>query len=182
MQVIKLGGSLLDGGRVRRWLDHLAQRAAAGEPVVVVPGGGPFAEHVRALQPAWGFDDHAAHHMALLAMAQTACLYQGWCAPLRRGHDVAQLQRLVQGGHPAVWCPTAPPDTPASWDITSDSLAAWLATALQAERLVLVKSVPAPPDSDALQWQAAGLVDAAFAHYAACFAGSIELVAWDHPL
>lgn len=182
MQVIKLGGSLLAGARARRWLDHLAQRAAAGEPVVVVPGGGPFAEQVRRLQPAWGFDDRAAHHMALLAMAQTACVYQGWCAAFRRGHDVAQLRRLVEDGHPAVWCPTLPPDTPASWDITSDSLAAWLATSLQAERLLLVKSVPAPADSGPLQWQAEGLVDAAFVRYAQRFAGPIELVAWDRPL
>jgi aspartokinase-like uncharacterized kinase len=182
MQVIKLGGSLLEGERAKRWLAHLAQRAAAGEPVVVVPGGGPFADHVRRLQHDWGFDHVAAHRMALLAMAQTACVFQSWCAPLRAGHGVAALRRLVDDGHPAIWSPTVMPDTPASWDITSDSLAAWLATALQAERLVLVKSLPAPAGSGPLQWQAEGLVDVAFPRYAQRFGGAIELVAWDAPL
>lgn len=182
MQVIKLGGSLLEGERARRWLAHLAQRAAAAEPVVVVPGGGPFADHVRRLQQHWRFDDLAAHRMALLAMAQTACVFQSWCAPFRLGPDVTTLRRLADDGHPAIWAPTVVPDTPATWDITSDSLAVWLATALHAERLVLVKSIPAPADSGPLQWQALGLVDVAFARYAQRFRGAIELVAWDAPL
>jgi aspartokinase-like uncharacterized kinase len=40
--------------------------------VVVVPGGGPFADAVRDMQAALRFPDDVAHDMALLAMHQMA--------------------------------------------------------------------------------------------------------------
>ncbi len=67
ISIVKLGGSLARSERLTAWLDSLAE--AAGE-VVVVPGGGPFAERVREMQQRWRFDDPTAHHLALLAMEQ----------------------------------------------------------------------------------------------------------------
>ena len=67
LTVVKLGGSLAFSDALRPWLDALSQCA---RHVVVVPGGGPFADAVRAAQPRMGFDDRAAHHMALSAMEQ----------------------------------------------------------------------------------------------------------------
>src|SRR5262249_34381680 len=52
---------------LKNWIDAVA--AGAGR-VVVVPGGGPFADAVRTAQARMGFDDRAAHRMALLAMDQ----------------------------------------------------------------------------------------------------------------
>ena len=65
--VVKLGGSFAFSKHLRDWIEALA--ACAGR-VVIVPGGGPFADAVRSAQPRMGFDDAAAHHMALLAMEQ----------------------------------------------------------------------------------------------------------------
>jgi hypothetical protein len=73
--VIKLGGSLLgdpEDGRLRRWCDWLAG-AGAGRSIVVA-GGGPFADAVRASQAHWGFPDDVAHRMALRAMDQYALM------------------------------------------------------------------------------------------------------------
>lgn len=179
MLVVKLGGSLLDAQHARSWLTQLLTQS---QPVVVVPGGGVFANTVRDLQPRWGFDDAAAHHMAVLAMAQTACVFASWCPAWQLGHNVNQLTRLAQAGQPALWCPTELPPTPAGWHITSDSLAAWLAAELGAQHLVLVKSVHAPAHSEPSQWQASGLVDAAFPGYAARFNGRITLTRYDQTL
>jgi 5-(aminomethyl)-3-furanmethanol phosphate kinase len=55
----------------------------------------------------------------------------------------------------------------ASWAVTSDSLAAWLARRLGARRLVLVKSAAAPSAAAPAELAARGLVDAAFPDYAA---------------
>ena len=67
LTIVKLGGSHALGPHLRGWLDAIAARAGS---IVIVPGGGPFADAVRAAQGPMGFDDCAAHHMALMAMAQ----------------------------------------------------------------------------------------------------------------
>jgi len=53
----------------------------------------------------------------------------------------------------------------ASWDITSDSLAAWLANQLLATELILVKSAEVPREQNIQQMQKQGLLDQAFAGY-----------------
>ena len=70
LTVVKLGGSHAFAPHLRAWLDAIAQCAGR---IVVVPGGGPFADAVRDAQPRMGFDDAAAHRMALLAMEQYGC-------------------------------------------------------------------------------------------------------------
>ena len=42
----------------------------AKDKVVIVPGGGLFADQVRVTQKLWQFNDQVAHQMALLAMQQ----------------------------------------------------------------------------------------------------------------
>ena len=65
----------------------------------------------------------------------------------------------------------------ASWDVTSDSLACWLATRLGAATLVLVKSAPVPAGQATAEALAAtSLVDAAFPALARRFAGSIRVL------
>ena len=65
--VVKIGGSLWRSPLLARWIAAL--RAFPG-PLTIVPGGGPFADAVRAAQPTMGFSDRAAHKMAVLAMEQ----------------------------------------------------------------------------------------------------------------
>ena len=70
LTVIKLGGSHAFAPHLRDWLAAIAGCAGS---MVLVPGGGPFADLVRDAQARIGFDDDAAHRMALLAMAQYGC-------------------------------------------------------------------------------------------------------------
>jgi aspartokinase-like uncharacterized kinase len=141
--VIKLGGSLFDSDRLRGWLDALAEAA-----VVIVPGGGPFADQVRLAQQRWRFDDQTAHVMAILAMAQYGRMLAGIEPGITATSDVEALSALAEAGRPAVWLPDpdklADAAIAASWDVTSDSLAAWLACRIGARRLLLVKSAPVP--------------------------------------
>ncbi|HZD91200.1 MAG TPA: hypothetical protein VE224_13950 [Pseudolabrys sp.] len=138
--IVKLGGSLAGSSRLAGWLDRLAACKGA---VVVVPGGGPFADTVRRAQTGMGFDDSVAHHLALLAMEQFGrALVNGRPRFVMASTAEAIRAALVAGLMP-VWAPAemalAAADIPASWDVTSDSLAAWLAGRLGAERLLLVK-------------------------------------------
>src|SRR5947209_141724 len=67
--IVKLGGSLARERQFARWIEAL-RRCKSG--VIVVPGGGPFADCVRDAQGYMRLSDAAAHRMALLAMEQYA--------------------------------------------------------------------------------------------------------------
>ena len=143
MQVVKLGGSLADAGELRAWLAILA--SAGPGRAVVVPGGGAFADAVRAAQQQLGFDDTSAHQMALLAMEQYGLMLAGMEPTLVAADDIPAIFSALKDDRVPVWMPCAMvlgcEDIPASWDVTSDSLAAWLARVLGASLLILVKSV-----------------------------------------
>jgi aspartokinase-like uncharacterized kinase len=179
--VVKVGGSLLaDGTRLRAVLADLA--TGADGPCIVVPGGGPFADAARTAQAALGLDDAFAHRLALDAMGRMAELFCALEPRLARCADRAALADLARDGGVPVWDPAAlkagHPAIPESWDVTSDSLALWLATEIGAARCILVKSAPAAcaEDRHGQDWRALaarGLVDAAFPAFAATYAGEI---------
>jgi 5-(aminomethyl)-3-furanmethanol phosphate kinase len=162
--VVKLGGSHALSKHLSAWLDALARGAGR---VVVVPGGGPFADAVRAAQPHMGFDDRAAHRMALLAMEQYACALAGLRPPLVVAESAAAIRATLRAGGVPVWAPARmvlrAKEVPWSWDVTSDSLAAWLAGVLRAKRLLLVKSIETPQGPvRAADLAERGVVDPAF--------------------
>jgi len=165
MWVVKLGGSLWDSPALQGWLDILADHG--GGKVVIVPGGGPFADQVRAAQRNWQFGDKVAHRMALLAMHQYGLMLTGLRGDLETISDPEEAQAVLRGGKVAVWLPAIErldyEGIPASWDVTSDALAAWLAQKLNAGYLALVKSVVLTgPTVSAARMVAAGIVDRAF--------------------
>jgi aspartokinase-like uncharacterized kinase len=144
LAVVKLGGSLSRGGNLRCWLDAVV---AVKLPVIVVPGGGAFADGVRQAQTDMGFSDSVAHRLAIKAMAS----YGEALADLNPRFAIAasewEFRAAWARGMTPVWAPLDMvkdrDDIPESWDMTSDSLAAWLAGRLRA-RLVMVKSVEPP--------------------------------------
>lgn len=167
--VVKLGGSHAASPALGAWVAALA---GCGGRVVVVPGGGPFADAVRAAQPVIGFDDRAAHRMAILAMEQYACALASLDDRLVPAASRDDLRLALDRGRVPVWLPAAmalaAPGIPCSWDVSSDSLAAWLAGELAAARLVLVKHGTWPGGAlRAADLAAAGVVDAAFPRFLA---------------
>ena len=70
--VVKIGGGLLraEGLEGLRRACAEATELARRQPVLVVPGGGPFADAVRAVDRQVGLDDAVAHALALRAMDQ----------------------------------------------------------------------------------------------------------------
>jgi len=166
LTVIKLGGSHAFAPHLADWIEAIA--ALAGR-IVVVPGGGPFADAVRNAQTKMGFNDGAAHHMALLAMEQYGCALASGRKQLSLADSRTAIDRALTTNQAPVWLPTRmvlASEIPASWDVTSDSLAAWLSREIGARRLLLVKHgdvgsaiVRAP------ELVARGIVDAAFPRF-----------------
>lgn len=145
MWVIKLGGSLLSSGSLKKWLSIIVEHGAG--KLVIVPGGGIFADQVRDAQQKWQFDDKAAHQMALLAMEQYAHLLHS-CAPdLVLSDSIAGIEKAISLNQAPIWLPfkmiNTCQDISTNWRLTSDSLALWLTGHLNAEHALLVKSVNA---------------------------------------
>jgi len=159
--IVKLGGSLAEGPSLPSWLAVLTRHG--GGRCVVVPGGGGFADAVRAAQAALGFSDRAAHCMALLAMEQSALMLADLAPLLAPCAEPDEIAACLAAGRIPVWLPSrmalADRAIPESWDVTSDSLAAWLAGMLGLRQLVLVKSAPPPEPATAERLAAAGYVD-----------------------
>jgi 5-(aminomethyl)-3-furanmethanol phosphate kinase len=139
LAIVKLGGSHATGPHLKDWLTAIATEAGS---IVIVSGGGPFADTVRAAQAGIGFDDRAAHAMALMAMAQFGSALVSLNPALQLAASRSAIWRALRDRKVPVWSPEAMARAaalPETWDLTSDSLAAWLAGALGAGRLLLVK-------------------------------------------
>ncbi|WP_440948243.1 amino acid kinase [Methanosarcina sp. T3] len=136
--VIKVGGSLIS--EAPELLDRLVKEfgsgsseAAAEEQVsasplfsiLIVPGGGVFADAVRSADRRFGLGDDAAHWMAVLGMEQYACYLQDKSRArvtdaikeLHYGVSILFPYRLLKSEDPL----------PHSWEVTSDTIAAWVA-------------------------------------------------------
>lgn len=165
MWVVKLGGSLMHSQELSSWLGVLA--SFGGGRIVIVPGGGAFADQVRQAQSAWGFDDRIAHHMAILAMEQYGLMMTGIRRDLRVAASLPQVEATLREAAVPVWLPAAMTvdnaELPERWDLSSDSLAAWFADQCGAEMLILVKSVElAEASVAAIRLSASGVVDPLF--------------------
>jgi dihydroneopterin aldolase len=133
-----------------------------------VPGGGRFADEIRNAQKDMGFSDKAAHAMAILAMDQLGHVILDRDDRLVPAQSMQDIERALRRGKIPVWLPSSlaipAPDIRASWDITSDALAAWLAGKLGADALLLVKQTAAfSSGDDAVSLTVRGIVDAGFA-------------------
>ncbi|HEY7220184.1 MAG TPA: hypothetical protein VH985_17495 [Candidatus Binatia bacterium] len=138
--VVKLGGSFAFSQVFTDWIGALASCAGS---VVIVPGGGPFADAVRRAQVRMGFDDRAAHEMSLLAMEQYGRALVSFNDLLSPAETIEVIIRCLAARGVPVWMPmrmvSAAADIAPSWTVTSDSLAAWLCSQIGADRLILVK-------------------------------------------
>ena len=163
---MKLGGSHATGPYLRDWLAAIAAEVGS---IAIVPGGGPFADAVRAAQASVGYDDRAAHAMALMAMAQFGCALRSLNPALRLTASRSAILRALKDVKVPVWSPepmARAAALPETWDLTSDSLAAWLAGALGAGRLLLVKHGHFETETiDAHDLAARGVVDPLFPRY-----------------
>jgi aspartokinase-like uncharacterized kinase len=136
LTVVKVGGGVGDAlPALCTTLGELGQR----HPLLVVPGGGGFADAVRDADRRFRLRAPTSHRMAILGMEQF-----GWLlGDLIPGAVRCTSLLRVSAGRATVLLPAALTldALPASWHVTSDSIAAWVAGRAGAGRLVLVKAV-----------------------------------------
>ena len=154
IRVVKIGGSLLElpdlAERLRRWLS--VQTPAHH---ILLAGGGPLVDQIRQWHTQSQISELAAHWMCIDLMTVTAHFLHDRLPEIPLIEDDRLLcQRVgdractIFGVAP--WMKQNEPQLPgyclpASWQVTSDSIAARLAIVLAADELVLLKSaLPSP--------------------------------------
>lgn len=168
VRVIKLGGSLLDcpdlSDRFSCWLTK--QSPATN---VVIAGGGAIVEALRQLDRVQAMPPETAHGLAIHAMSMTAAL----------AAELLPDSSLVRCANELVACDRNGPlvfdvaefmrddaqladALPCNWDVTSDSIAARVASRLAACELVLLKSALPAERATRERLAGQGFVDAHF--------------------
>jgi aspartokinase-like uncharacterized kinase len=150
INVVKIGGAL---SAIPAALDRVCTavgQAGRSHRILVVPGGGPFAETVRQFEHAVGLSSDAAHWMAVLGMDQYAhVLAERIPGAVLVEEPGSVCQATIPTGvavlAPSRWMRSADV-LPHSWEVTSDSIAAFVAGAMDAARLVLIKTVAEPAE------------------------------------
>jgi 5-(aminomethyl)-3-furanmethanol phosphate kinase len=145
LTVIKVGGALASIPGALERVCAVLGTVAREHRVVIVPGGGPFANAVRQFDRTVGVSPDAAHWMAILSMDQYAHVLAERIPGAVLAEDVGALGEMLEGdAQPVVLAPSrwmrSADVFPHSWEVTSDTIAAFIAGALDASQLILVKA------------------------------------------
>lgn len=160
--VIKVGGSLAEKPVVLNGLCNRLSEIAKEHSVVVVPGGGKFADAVRECDQQYSLSADAANRMAILGMDQFGLLLSQVTPNSCTTYSLSDAKRLSDGKAISIFLPSQVMfrENPleASWDVTSDSIAAYVATQLNAEKVILVKDIDGIFESDPKKHSEAKLI------------------------
>ena len=166
LRVIKVGGSLLTWDGFRAALSPWLEEQSPARNVLVV-GGGPWVELLRHATKRFEIEEADAHWNCVKAMSVTAEMVShvfrfplvtdfGALKSVDATTVVFDVYAFLRDRASHV-----PESLPACWDVTSDSIAARVASVLDAHELVLVKSRD-PPRGRSEELAAAGYVDGYF--------------------
>jgi aspartokinase-like uncharacterized kinase len=175
LAVVKVGGSLFDWpefpGRLRDYLE-MRRDTDSAEQTLLIAGGGPAADWIRSLDQIHGLGDVTADRLALHALDLTA----SFLAEVLPGSIVVdRLELLADSCNSRSHTILAPrlvlagiersraDALRASWDVTSDAIAARIAVHLDARALVLLKSAPLTEGATRQDAARLGMVDPMFA-------------------
>jgi aspartokinase-like uncharacterized kinase len=173
LRVAKVGGSLFSDERLptslRVWLDD--------QPgvTVLIAGGGAGADFIREADARFSLGQKTSHRLCLGVMRTSAHLLAALLPEATQVDSLPALNEVVDSHRSTivVWDVEAFTSgisssiLPRDWGVTSDSIAAHAASAIDARELVLFKSVSLPPNTSREEASAAGYVDAYFSQAAA---------------
>ena len=144
MILFKLGGSLLNSGFMKIWIkfitNHFKGRA------IIIPGGGLFANHIRAVQKDYNLENDIAHDMALYSMSQMGLLiFSMDRINLHFCSTKHEISRVIEDNKVPIigsfdFLKTRIGSSNKDWSITSDSIALLISEELQLNTLLIVKS------------------------------------------
>jgi len=142
--VIKIGGSLGQSPKLPELMYRIS-KLGARHKILVIPGGGAFADAVREYDQRFRLDDDVSHWMSIRGMDQFGCMIASMCSDNTLVQGLDDAGKAVAAGRVPVLLPYdflyQADELPRSWDVTSDSIAVWVADRVRARQLILLKSV-----------------------------------------
>ena len=142
--VLKVGGSLAEDPMTLMQLCHKLSVLAKDHKILVIPGGGEFADIARKFYKKYGFSDLVAHKMGILSMDQFGLFLSDIIVDSFVTYSLEEIRKSAKGKVP-IFLPSTimfrEDPLEKSWDVTSDSIAAYIANLLQAKKLLLVTDV-----------------------------------------
>lgn len=178
MWVVKLDGALAHDDTLQDWVEELS--TVGGGRVIIVPGRWHGADFIREMKSRWKLDRLVTHNMLLLTGAQYGLLISSMAPQISPVLDARHVRQTLQRGGVALWMPLSLmrdiPDDLTDSTISSDSIAAWLAAHLNAERLILVKTQPFFSNVNIAQHIRDGVLDEGFRNYADKLACPVTLL------
>jgi aspartokinase-like uncharacterized kinase len=161
--VIKVGGSLAEDPEKLRALCQKLHELSKKYAFIVVPGGGGFADVVRVFDERFTLSRDVSHRMAILAMDQFGLLLSSITPNSHVFHSLENAKKLSEEGAVPIFLPSRLmfKDDPLenSWDVTSDSIAAYVANQVHSEKLVLITDVDGVFTSDPKKKSSAKLIE-----------------------
>lgn len=143
--VIKVGGSLSEKPEALKALCAELSRIAKEHSVVVVPGGGKFADAVREYDKKFRLPPLVAHRLAIVAMDQYGIVLSQLIPDSCMCNTLENAQSFSKMGKVTIFLPSRlmfqDDAIETSWDATSDSIAAHIAGKLNAKKVILVTNV-----------------------------------------
>ena len=145
MAIVKVGGSLAVHPEKLRTLCAKLSEVSKKVKLIVVPGGGEFADVVRNSHKRFNLSLTVSHRMAILGMDQYGFLLSDLLPHSSILNQLEYAQRILDLGKLPVFLPSnflfSKDPLENSWDVTSDSIAVYIAGQLHASRVVLVTDV-----------------------------------------
>ena len=142
--VLKVGGSLAEYPTSLKRLCIELAFFAKDHKILIVPGGGRFADVVRDFDKTYGLSKPVAHRMAILAMDQFGLFLSDVISNSYVSYSLEKVKNTPSGILP-ILLPSRfifrKDPLESSWDVTSDSIAAYIAGMVHAKKLILVTDV-----------------------------------------
>ena len=143
--VIKIGGSLAEDPERLRALCAKLSEFAKNYELIVVPGGGRFADVVRDFDQRFTLSSGISHRMAILGMDQFGLLLSQIIPDSCATYLLSDAKQLSEIRVVPIFLPSRlmfkedPLEN--SWNVTSDSISVYVASRLHAAKVLLVTDV-----------------------------------------
>lgn len=153
--VIKIGGSLFPQ-HAKKLIEGLTS-----ENVIIICGGGEFANQIREYDKLFGFSDTAAHESAIMCMDITGRLLSDICDNAEATYDLKTAKKILKKGKIPILLPSRllhyVDPLEHSWNVTSDSISFYISQMIQAKLLIAT-------DVDGIYTRKPSAKDAIFIH------------------